>query len=123
VSDFTKLATEALERAEKAKHLSPHDEWVMVKQKSFDFLLTAREDVPALAHAVLELVGALQKVAEVQPGVLAMLRREEFVFDTPLDKPDVDRTLAERWEKLAFTLYSDICEANSIARQALKEDQ
>jgi hypothetical protein len=65
---------------------------------------------------------ALQKVAEVQPGVLAMLQRSEFVFVTPLGKPDADRTPAEQWEKLAFTLYSTICEVDSIARQALKEE-
>jgi hypothetical protein len=54
---------------------------------------------------------ALEQTSQIQPRVLAMLRREGFKFETPLDQ-------SEGWEKLAFTLYSTICEVDSIARNA-----
>ena len=57
---------------------------------------------------------ALEKIEEVQPETLAMLRREGFKFEIRLD-------LTDGWEKLAFTLYSTICEVDAIARNALKE--
>jgi len=58
---------------------------------------------------------ALAEIAEIQPKVLAMIQREGFKFETPLH-------LSEGWEKLAFTLYSTICEVDAIARAALHEE-
>jgi hypothetical protein len=59
---------------------------------------------------------ALVRCCEIQPKVLTMLRREGFKFETPLH-------LSEGWEKLAFTLYATVCEADSIARNALSPTQ
>jgi hypothetical protein len=63
-----------------------------------------------------ELYGAvLRRIEPVQQGIVAMIRREGFVFETPLHE-------SEGWEKLAFTLYSTICEIDSWVRAALEED-
>ena len=60
------------------------------------------------------LKAALGEIAEAQQKTLAMIRREGFVFETPLQE-------STGWEKLAFTLYSTICEIDVEARQALAE--
>lgn len=65
---------------------------------------------------VVELEAALRRIAEQQPRVLAYIRREGFVFDGNL----VDYT---GWKKLAFSVYSDLCEVDSIARAALSSTQ
>lgn len=62
-----------------------------------------------LESYITDLEEALRRISGVQPRVLAMLRREGFVFETPLNK-------SEGWEKLAFTLYTTICEVDQIAR-------
>jgi hypothetical protein len=60
-----------------------------------------------------------------QQEALAICRRHGFVFETPLDKPDEERTGAERWEKLAFTFYTTLCEIDvpvqSLARRMDEE--
>ena len=66
---------------------------------------------------------ALRRISEQQPSTMAVLRKHGFVFDTPLGKPDEERTEAERWEKAAFTIYTDLCEVDSIARAALDSTQ
>ncbi len=64
---------------------------------------------------------ALECIAAQQPTTLAMIQRNGFVFATPLGKPDAERTDAERWEKLAFSIYTDLCIVDSVARAALDE--
>jgi len=59
-------------------------------------------------------IEALERITQQQPRALGYIRREGFVFDGNL----VDY---EGWKKLAFSLYSDLCEVDSIARNALKE--
>lgn len=63
---------------------------------------------------------ALRQIAGIQPFVVEYIRREGFVFATPADKPDAKRTKAEMWEKLAFSIYTDLCEVESIARRVLE---
>lgn len=62
---------------------------------------------------------ALAKIQAVQPETVEMIRRHGFVFETPLDRPDEFRTEAERWEKLAFSIYMRLCEIESVASVAL----
>lgn len=64
---------------------------------------------------------ALERIAQVQPDTLAMIEHNGFVFRTPLGKPDEDRTEAERWEKLAFSIYTRLCEVDAVVRDALKD--
>lgn len=63
---------------------------------------------------------ALRQIAGIQPFVVEYIRREGFIFYTPLDKPDAERNDAERWEKLAFSIYTDLCEVEQIARRVLE---
>ena len=63
----------------------------------------------------------IAEVIEAQPRALEMIRRNGFVFETQLDKPDGDRSPAELWEKLAFSLYSNLCELTNGAELLLAE--
>lgn len=58
---------------------------------------------------------ALERVAQKQPEALAMIERNGFVFDSIGAEPG-------NWQHLAFSLYNDLCEVESIARSALTED-
>jgi hypothetical protein len=59
---------------------------------------------------------ALLKIQAVQPEVLEMIETNGFVFDSIGKEPG-------NWQHLAFTLYTHICEIETIARQALEESQ
>ena len=56
---------------------------------------------------------ALERIAEQQPKTLAMIRRNGFVFDDIGAEPG-------NWQHLAFSIYTDLCEVDSIARAALE---
>lgn len=55
---------------------------------------------------------ALERIAEQQPLTLAMIRHNGFVFDSIGREPG-------NWQHLAFTIYTDLCEVDSIARTVL----
>jgi hypothetical protein len=57
---------------------------------------------------------ALEAIAKLQPDALEMIKKNGFVFDSIGAEPG-------NWQHLAFTLYTVICEADSIARGALAE--
>jgi len=68
-----------------------------------------------------ELVAALQKIQALQPAAVERFRKGNYVFDKrPAKEPPV--TEADRWQDLAFWLYTDLCEANLICRQ-VQEDE
>ena len=48
-----------------------------------------------------------------------ILRQRGYVFNTPLDAPVTD---TNRWEKLAFTLWTELAEIDQVSRAALKGD-
>jgi hypothetical protein len=53
-------------------------------------------------------------IAGAQERALAMIEKQKFVFDGT----------GGRWEKLAFTLYTDICEMSAHAEMVLEgEDE
>ena len=58
---------------------------------------------------------ALARIADQQPKTLAMIERNGFVFDSIGREPG-------NWQHLAFTIYSNLCEVDVIARVALGED-
>jgi hypothetical protein len=62
----------------------------------------------------------LDFLVTVDERARSYFRREGFVFGTDVTKPSADRTEAERWEMLAFTLYTDLCEIASRA-EALRD--
>jgi hypothetical protein len=57
---------------------------------------------------------ALQRIAEQQPGTLATIEHNGFVFDSIGREPG-------NWQHLAFTIYTDLCQVDLIARSAIKE--
>src|SRR5690242_11936062 len=57
---------------------------------------------------------ALERIAETQPRVLAMIERNGFVFDSIGREPG-------NWQHLAFSIYCELCEVDSLARAALDE--
>jgi hypothetical protein len=75
-------------------------------------LLASGDEARALAE---QYRAALEQVEPIQQRVLETLRREGFKFETPLH-------LSEGWEKLAFSLYSTLCEVDAIVRHALDPD-
>jgi hypothetical protein len=60
------------------------------------------------------LLAALERIAEQQQKTLATIQRNGFVFDDIGAEPG-------NWQHLAFSIYIDICEVDTIARAALEE--
>ena len=67
-------------------------------------------------------MSALEEIAKLQPRALAMIQANGFVFDVDLAAPPETLDELGRWQKLAFSLYTDLCEANSLARADLVDD-
>jgi hypothetical protein len=82
----------------------------------------APEAWAALARAearVRELEAALHAVQEIQPRRMQWFRDKMIVFaHAPLGRVS-SADEGERWEQIAFHIYSDLCEAESIASAAL----
>ena len=62
---------------------------------------------------------ALQQIAALQPEALKIIRENGFVWE---NKESLGKEPGN-WQHLSFTLYSMLCEAESIASSALKEDE
>ena len=59
---------------------------------------------------------ALERISEQQPRCLEVLRRNGVVFDGPLGNDP------KNWQHVAFSIYTDLCEVDAIAQQALEGD-
>lgn len=59
---------------------------------------------------------ALEEIATKQPEALKIIEQEGFVFTDIGHEPG-------NWQHLAFTLYTQLCEVDSIARAALAEEE
>ena len=57
-----------------------------------------------------DLKQALEKCRTFQPRALEICRKRGFVF----------RGKGGKWEKLAFTFYTDLCEIENLCRNALQ---
>lgn len=67
-------------------------------------------------------IAALKRIEALQPAALERFRREGVVFDkSPMSNPK--QTEAERWQDVAFWLYTDLCEANKICRSLLEGEE
>jgi hypothetical protein len=74
------------------------------------------------AEAALQKAQPLISAAlDAAPEALAIIQRNGFVFATDPAKPDDQRTQAERWEKLALSLYTSLVELTSLARAYREE--
>lgn len=64
-------------------------------------------------------VEALCRIRDLQPKAVAYLRANGFVMDVlgPLDSQSSE---LDRWKVAAFSLYTDLCEANAIAERVLE---
>lgn len=62
----------------------------------------------------------LEQIRDLQPNAVAYLRRHGFVMDKvgPLAE---DATELDRWKVLAFSLYTDLVEASTVAESLLAE--
>lgn len=56
---------------------------------------------------------ALERIAEQQPKTLEMIRHNGFIFTDIGNEPG-------NWQHLAFSIYTDLCEIDAIARTALE---
>jgi len=65
----------------------------------------------AASAEVAALRSALESMANASHQTLDTIKRENFVFDN----------LNDRWQKLAFTIYSDICQLSTDARHAIED--
>ncbi len=72
-----------------------------------------RSEVGILRNEIEEAVEALELIAEQQQKTLAMLRSNGIVFDSIGREPG-------NWQHVAFTIYTDLCEIDSVARNALE---
>jgi hypothetical protein len=70
--------------------------------------------VPVLEKRIKELEEALAKIRQQQPKTLAMIRNEGFIFESIGNERG-------NWQHLAFSIYTDLCEVDMIARQVLPE--
>jgi hypothetical protein len=58
----------------------------------------------------MDVCAVVEKAEGKQAEALAIMEKHGFIFETPLHKPNEERTPVEMWEKLAFTLYTTLCE-------------
>jgi hypothetical protein len=72
-------------------------------------LFKAGHNLPTAREA--RLVEALESTANASRQTLDIIKRENFVFDD----------LTDRWQKLAFTVYTELTQASTDAKNALAE--
>lgn len=63
----------------------------------------------------------LERIRDLQPEAVATIRRHGFVFDKMGPLAD-DATELDRWKMLAFSLYTDLVEASTIAENLLEDE-
>lgn len=68
---------------------------------------------PDLARKLADTIDALETIAALQPEALRIIRDNGFVFESALGKEPGN------WEHLAFSFYTSLCEAESIASPLL----
>jgi hypothetical protein len=67
---------------------------------------------PLLAQALIDAGDALRRIKAQQPETLRMIEANGFVFDSIGKEPG-------NWQHLAFTVYTDLCEVDTIADACL----
>ncbi len=61
---------------------------------------------------------ALQEIAKLQPEMMRTFREHEIVFDKV---PSVNPAPEDRWQQVAFSIYTALCHADWLARNALRD--
>jgi hypothetical protein len=93
------------ERATKAE--AERDEARQEREAAFDDMESADTRADRLETA-------LREIEEQQPKTLAMIRDNGFVFEDIGNEPG-------NWQHLAFSIYTDLCEVDTLARAALAD--
>lgn len=62
------------------------------------------------------LTEALEQIAEQQPKTLRMIESNGFVFDSIGCEPG-------NWQHLAFSIYTDLCEVETVASSTLRAER
>ena len=77
-------------------------------------------EIDRLGAKLADAIEILGYTESKHPEAIEMIKKHDFVFRTNLSKvvehPN-DQKTAEEWEKLAFSLYSDICDMHSRIQQ------
>ena len=63
----------------------------------------------------------LQAIQDLQPNALAYMRSRGYVMDVVGPLPD-DASELDRWKVLAFSLYTDLVQASTLAERLLTEE-
>jgi chromosome segregation ATPase len=93
-------------RAETARNLVQEIDEAIETNRSLIAELREKDDL---------LLGSLRKIQGFQPAALATIERNGFVFEDIGGQPG-------NWQHLAFSLYTDLCEIETISRSALEND-
>ncbi len=82
---------------------------------SNDERLLLADENERLKARVSELEGCLSQIESLQPKALDRFRKDGIIFDkSPISK-------ADKWQDVAFWLYTDLCEANSLCRNVVED--
>jgi len=71
-----------------------------------------RYDFAKLEQENFHLRAALLAITQIQPEALSIIRKNGFVFEDIGVQPG-------NWQQIAFSMYSRLCEADQIARNAI----
>jgi len=85
-------------------------------------MLTLVKTVDKQRDEIADLRERLREIANKPTEVIEMFRKNDIVFTADLQTIK-DKTHPDFWEKVAFTLYTDIVECASIAESALTEKE
>jgi hypothetical protein len=101
-------------QTETVVHIDKFGVWTMLPDDDRPELryVPAEELAAAEARAVTAET-ALQEIANQQQKTLGWLRSNRVVFDGPLGNDPAN------WQHVAFSIYTDLCEAASLARAAV----
>lgn len=94
----------------KARVEATGDGYVRVPQSDWDGVIHGFEWGEVLFA---DATDALKRIAAQQPKTLETLRSHGIVFDGPLG------TDPKNWQHVAFSIYTDLCEVDSWANEAL----
>jgi hypothetical protein len=90
---------------------------LVVANRKYEMQTQARVDERVAARAeVGKLREALEELEPLQQKALAYIGANGFVFDDIGNEPG-------NWKHLAFSLYTDLCQVDSVARAALAEKE
>lgn len=83
-------------------------------EQTLDGTLPYEETWRSNAISLIVAINALERIKAQQPETLRMIESNGFVFDSIGNEPG-------NWQHLAFSVYTDLCQVDTYASQALKD--